>query len=62
MVNWGLAFVVTVTFNHLIVGLGEPGTYWLFASFCVVGIVVTAKCVPETRGKTLREIQEAFRR
>lgn len=62
MVNWTLAFVVTVTFNYLIEALGDYGTYWLFSGFCIVGMLVTWKHLPETRGKSLTEIQELFRR
>lgn len=62
MVNWALAFLVTLSFTYLTAALGDYGTYWLFAAFGILGIFFTAKYVPETRGKTLREIQEAFRR
>lgn len=60
MVNWFLAFAVTLTFTYLIEWLGDYGAYWLFAAFCVLGTVVTLKFVPETRNKTLREIQSDF--
>ncbi len=56
-----LAFLVTVCFNYLLSGLGPHGTYWLFAAFCAASAAITYKALPETRGKTLREVQEAFR-
>ncbi len=62
VVNWSLAFLVTVCFTYLTAGLGTYGTYWLFACFCAASAVVTYKFLPETRGKTLREVQEAIRR
>ncbi len=39
------------TFNH-----GFP--FFLYAGFCVVLVVVMAKLVPETKGKTLEEIEQ----
>ena len=60
MINWMLGFVVTLTFSYLIEWLGDYGAYWLFAGFCVLGILGTAKFLPETKGKTLREIQSEF--
>ena len=38
------------TFNH-----GFP--FFLYAAFCVVLVAVTALLVPETKGKTLEEIE-----
>jgi sugar porter (SP) family MFS transporter len=58
--NWSTAFIVTICFTYLIDALGDYGAYWLFAAFGVVGMAVTAKYVPETRNKSLREIQDHF--
>lgn len=60
MINWMLGFVVTLTFSYLIEWLGDYGAYWLFAGFCAFGIIGTAKILPETKGKSLREIQNEF--
>lgn len=36
------------------------GTYVFFATFCVIGGVWIYFCVPETKGKSLEEMDEIF--
>jgi hypothetical protein len=55
--NWILAFAVTKSFQNLLVVLGLPVTFWLFAVMCIAGRTFTAVLVPETKGKALEEIQ-----
>jgi MFS transporter, sugar porter (SP) family len=55
--NWTLTFVVTYSFGKLIDGLGEDWTFWSFAIICGIATVFTYYLVPETKGKTLSEIQ-----
>lgn len=38
-------------------GLGTAGTFWIFAGFCFIAFWVIYYLVPETKGKTLEEIQ-----
>jgi hypothetical protein len=40
----------------------EYGTFWLFAGCCLVGFFFIAVAVPETKGKTLEEIELYFSR
>ncbi|XP_020799951.1 facilitated trehalose transporter Tret1-2 homolog isoform X1 [Drosophila serrata] len=56
--NWLLAFVVTKTFDDLNEGLGIGGTFWLFAGLTVLGVFFVFFAVPETKGKSLNEIQQ----
>ncbi|XP_032598795.1 facilitated trehalose transporter Tret1-2 homolog isoform X3 [Drosophila grimshawi] len=56
--NWVLAFVVTKTFKNLNEGLGTGGTFWLFAGLTLVGVIFVFFAVPETKGKSLNEIQQ----
>lgn len=55
--NWGLAFLITRTFKDVSEAIGRGETFWVFAGFCVLGIVFVFFCVPETKGKSLAEIQ-----
>jgi len=41
----------------LINGLGAHGAFWLFGGFCVVGFIVIFKKLPETKGKSLEDIE-----
>lgn len=59
-VKWGMSFAMTKFFLDLIDLLGDAGTYWLFGGFCLLGAMYIFCCVPETKGKTLDEIQNEF--
>ncbi len=59
-VNWGAAFVVSEFFLTLIHAIGRPATFWLFAFFCVTGWVWIWRQVPETKGRTLEEIEQIW--
>jgi len=69
--NWLMNFVVAQTFLDMSILLstsrddpgGHPdGVFWLFGCIGVVGFVVVYKALPETKGKTLEEISELFKR
>ncbi len=60
IVNWSQAFLVALSFHYLNQQLGTYGTYWLYASFCALGAGVAYLCLPETRGRSLAEVEEAF--
>ncbi|OCT67068.1 hypothetical protein XELAEV_18038350mg [Xenopus laevis] len=59
--NWGCAFLVTKEFHDLMVSLTTYGTFGLFAGFCAVSVLFTSFYVPETKGKTLEQIEVHFR-
>jgi hypothetical protein len=53
-------FLVVKLFPAMTTALGAPTTYWLFAAACVAIVAFTLAFVPETRGKTLVEIEQIF--
>lgn len=55
--NWLLAFIVTKTFTNLVTAMGRAETFWLFSALSIVGTVFVFFVVPETKGKSLAEIQ-----
>ncbi|XP_036953382.1 solute carrier family 2, facilitated glucose transporter member 8 [Acanthopagrus latus] len=61
LTNWGLAFIVTKTFQDMMTLLTSAGTFWLFASMCVLNVIFTIAFIPETKGKTLEQIEATFR-
>jgi sugar porter (SP) family MFS transporter len=57
MVNWGFNFLISYTFLTLIGAITIAGTFWLYAGFAVCAIVFFWTLVPETKGRTLEEIE-----
>ncbi|KAL0449934.1 UNVERIFIED_CONTAM: Sugar transporter ERD6-like 4 [Sesamum latifolium] len=60
LANWLSASVVTMTAN-LLFTWSCGGTFLIYAIVSALTIVFVAFCVPETKGKTLEEIQLSFR-
>ncbi|XP_064820412.1 solute carrier family 2, facilitated glucose transporter member 8-like isoform X3 [Oncorhynchus masou masou] len=61
LTNWGSAFIITKTFQDMMDLLTNAGTFWLFSGCCALNIVFTILFVPETKGKTLEQIQTQFK-
>jgi predicted MFS family arabinose efflux permease len=40
--------------------IGQAYTFWLFAAFCLIGLVWVIVAVPETRGRSLEEIEASW--
>lgn len=55
---WSACFVLTYTFPLLNSGLGAYGTFWLYGIICLLGFIFVKKNLPETKGKTLEEIEK----
>ncbi|XP_020876638.1 sugar transporter ERD6-like 14 isoform X2 [Arabidopsis lyrata subsp. lyrata] len=53
------SWLVTYSFNFLL-QWSSTGTFMMFATVMGLGFVFTAKLVPETKGKSLEEIQSVF--
>jgi SP family galactose:H+ symporter-like MFS transporter len=60
--NWGLNLAVALTFLTLVSVLGRPETFWLYAVIGVVAWIFIYRLVPETKGRSLEEIEEHWRR
>jgi sugar porter (SP) family MFS transporter len=58
--NWLAAFLVAQFFLSLVDAIGESTTFFLFAALCVVSFVFVWFLVPETKGRSLEEIQERW--
>lgn len=54
---WLLAFTVTRTFNPLSQAIGTGTVFWMFAGVMFVGFCFILFVVPETKGKSVDEIQ-----
>jgi len=59
--NWTLAFLVTEFFQPISNEVGKAWSFWFFASVLLLVMAFTVFVIPETKGKTLDEIQQHFR-
>jgi len=55
--NWGANFVVTVSFLSLLAAVGDAGTFFLFGLLTMAALVYFHRKVPETKNRTLPEIE-----
>jgi sugar porter (SP) family MFS transporter len=58
MFNWGLNFAISYTFLTLTDVISKEGTFWLYAFFGVCAVIFFLTVVPETKDRTLEEIQQ----
>ena len=54
---WIACFILTYTFPLLNAKFGPAGTFWLYAAICVAGFLFIKFKLPETKGKTLEQIE-----
>ena len=58
--NWASNLVVALTFLLLIDNLGSAATFFLYAVLTVGAFIFTYALVPETKGRTLEEIEAGW--
>jgi len=54
---WVASFILTFTFPLLNDALGAYGTFWVYSGICVLGFWFIKNKLPETKGKSLEEIE-----
>ena len=54
---WIACFILTFTFPTLNKTIGPANTFWVFAAICIAGFLFILFCVPETKSKTLEQIE-----
>lgn len=59
---WIASFLLTYTFPFLNAGLGTGGTFLLYAFICLSGFIFTLRRIPETKGKSLEELENELTR
>ena len=60
LVNWTCSFVVTETFSDVLAVATPQGTFGLFALVCATGVLYVYAYLPETKGKSLDQIEALF--
>lgn len=57
---WAACFILTYTFPLLNQLLNASGTFWLYGCICLLGFLFIFKRLPETKGKSLEQIEQDF--
>lgn len=55
---WSACFILTYTFPLLNSALGVSGTFWIYGIICFSGFLFIKKYVPETKNKSLEDIEK----
>ena len=61
MVMWVADTIVGQLTPILLKRIGSAGTFWFFAFFCLVAFIVVYKLLPETKGKSLEQIESDWK-
>jgi MFS transporter, SP family, galactose:H+ symporter len=56
--NWSANLLISVTFLSAVNALGKDVVFWIYAGFAAVGIVFVRFCVPETKGRSLEDVDD----
>lgn len=59
---WIACFLVSQTFPWMLKTLQGATTFWFYAAMCAVAFLFVSLFVPETKGKTLEEIERSWSR
>ena len=57
---WGVNAIVSISFLPMATALGVGGAFFVFAGVCAVAFVFVLRLVPETKGRTLEEIERSL--
>ncbi|XP_065735272.1 solute carrier family 2, facilitated glucose transporter member 6 isoform X2 [Phocoena phocoena] len=61
LVSWLTAFALTKSFLLVVNAFGLQAPFFFFAAVCSVNLAFTGCCVPETKGRSLEQIESFFR-
>jgi hypothetical protein len=56
--HWASNFLISYFFLALVAGIGQSGTFWLYAGFGVLAVAFFSAKVPETKDRSLEEIEQ----
>ncbi|MDM4761722.1 sugar porter family MFS transporter [Galbitalea sp. SE-J8] len=58
--HWGLDLIISLVVLSVISALSATALFWGFAAFAIIGAVVLSRILPETKGRTLEEIETSL--
>jgi sugar porter (SP) family MFS transporter len=57
---WIACFILTYSFPFMNQGLGPAKTFWVYAGICVLGFFFIRSRLPETKGRSLEQIERSW--
>jgi len=57
---WTVCYTMTQTFPILLETIGGANTFWIYAAGSLLSVVFIVKAVPETKGRTLEDIEASW--
>lgn len=61
LINSAVSFTVQLVFPWELANLGTAVTFLIYGVFAVIGLVLVLRMLPETKGKSLEEIEQVFK-
>ncbi len=61
LAHWGFNAIIAFTFLKLVNTLGVDFTFWCYSIVCLLGLVWGNYYIPETKGRSLEEIEHHWR-
>jgi MFS transporter, sugar porter (SP) family len=61
MVMWIADTIVGQLTPIFLKSIGTPATFWIFAAFCIIAFITVYKLLPETKGKSLEQIEAEWK-
>jgi MFS transporter, SP family, galactose:H+ symporter len=59
--HWGFNAIISFTFLTLVNSIGIAPTFWCYSLICIGGLIWGYYYIPETKGKSLEEIEKHWR-
>ncbi len=57
---WLACILVAATFLSLVEAIGSTGAFWLYAATSVLNFLFIWRLMPETKGRSLEEIERSW--
>jgi len=57
LINSAVSFLVQLVFPWELATIGNAGTFFIYGAFAVVGLVLIMRLLPETKGRSLEELE-----
>lgn len=60
LINSAISFLVQLVFPWELANIGSAGTFLIYGIFAAIGVILIMILLPETKGKSLEELEEAL--